>query len=348
MKLVCPYCNSECEAEIELSVGQRVICPICQRKFTYGIRAASSVANKMIVTEKRTNRPMPRKVANQKTAPRRRIVKPRLFKFELGCGGKLIIALALGVFCFYISNSYRHGDLNINEPKHRQIAKVEDVSDEDDQPKQIEREEDVVSLTVKAKPNNRHEEDEDSKRHKRLLAELGSLGFIRNSKGIIIGMMGHKLGEIHQNEEMFDRSKGTWELHDGLCTCEGLLRKSIFYFTNFDYTFHYEENLPIRLMGIELDACLGSSFDRESVQRIVLEMRGEIEKKFGIRLDLVSRASDGDGRINEKYVMQQGFFEERETLPEIRFIVVENKAGKYLMRLELDVNIALFSPTNYK
>ena len=106
MKLVCPYCNSECEAEIELSVGQRVICPICQRKFTYGIRAASSVANKMIVTEKRTNRPMPRKVANQKTAPRRRIVKPRLFKFELGCGGKLIIALALGVFCFYISNSY--------------------------------------------------------------------------------------------------------------------------------------------------------------------------------------------------------------------------------------------------
>ena len=62
----------------------------------------------------------------------------------------------------------------------------------------------------------------------------------------------------------------------------------------------------------------------------------------------MSRASDGDGRINEKYVMQQGSFEERETLPEIRFIVVENKAGKYLMRLELDVNIALFSPTNYK
>jgi hypothetical protein len=35
MKIQCPNCGAECEAECELTVGQHVICPYCQYKFAY-------------------------------------------------------------------------------------------------------------------------------------------------------------------------------------------------------------------------------------------------------------------------------------------------------------------------
>lgn len=35
MKLICPYCNHECETESELQDGQHVVCPFCGQKFSY-------------------------------------------------------------------------------------------------------------------------------------------------------------------------------------------------------------------------------------------------------------------------------------------------------------------------
>ena len=36
LKMNCPYCGEAIEADIDVAVGQHIVCPWCERKFSYG------------------------------------------------------------------------------------------------------------------------------------------------------------------------------------------------------------------------------------------------------------------------------------------------------------------------
>ena len=42
MNIMCPNCGQTCETEVELVIGQHVLCPFCNVKFTYGNSATSA------------------------------------------------------------------------------------------------------------------------------------------------------------------------------------------------------------------------------------------------------------------------------------------------------------------
>ena len=37
MILTCSLCGAELESDVDIAIGQHVICPFCEQKFTYGV-----------------------------------------------------------------------------------------------------------------------------------------------------------------------------------------------------------------------------------------------------------------------------------------------------------------------
>ena len=42
-QIKCPICGNVCEADFEVAIGQHVICPFCENKFSYGVHNATDV-----------------------------------------------------------------------------------------------------------------------------------------------------------------------------------------------------------------------------------------------------------------------------------------------------------------
>ena len=45
MIITCPLCGAELESDVDIAIGQHVVCSFCERKFTYGADEASDAEN---------------------------------------------------------------------------------------------------------------------------------------------------------------------------------------------------------------------------------------------------------------------------------------------------------------
>lgn len=47
MTLKCPLCGEVCEIDVEVTEGQHVLCPFCERKFTYSSGNSATTTHKL-------------------------------------------------------------------------------------------------------------------------------------------------------------------------------------------------------------------------------------------------------------------------------------------------------------
>ena len=135
----------------------------------------------------------------------------------------------------------------------------------------------------------------------------GSISFIRDERGTIVGMLGHRLGE-HKCQM---RGSGSW--------CNGLMGRKfvcmlstkVMNFSTVD--FEYCKHSPY-LWGICLIAKAGPHRSKQDVEALLKGLRDKIAREWGINLKLVGRGGWQKVQQKDLYLFSSYIFEQGPTV----------------------------------
>jgi len=149
----------------------------------------------------------------------------------------------------------------------------------------------------------------------------------KDDDGIIVGMLGHKLGEQAALMNEPDGKWGKWALGRAY---EGELPTKISGFTSYSYEYDNEN----RLQGIRVSGRIGSNRSRENIQELQQEMCDILEQDYGLSFTRSSGSFD-DNTVFDSYhdILEEG--SDGWPKRQIDLCVVPQEAGGAVMYLEL-------------
>lgn len=298
MKLKCPVCGEVLEVDVDLVEGQRVSCDVCDSSFIFRKEYA-------LVGGRRSRR----SPAECQRSKQRNHKKP-------GCLAQLsLLVFRVVLVVGLIIAAVKMLDVLFSSGVVRQVAEA--LESKANSPNMTSSKPQTV-----AAPETRRAESTASSR---------GLGLIKDTNGIIIGMLGHRLGEFKRT---MNESGGTWRMGTLGPRYSSKLPNVI---SGFDY-FELEYDKDNRLCSITLKTWFSSRMNHEAMEMAHGAARRVIEEDYGLSFHVGRQAKDGDGTTFDTYHMILVEGPDGWPTRQIDLCVVPQNSGGYLLYLSLVSN----------